>query len=378
MAIRIVLLSFTMLLAAACAPNTTSTNKSDGGDIVPPLTCAGTAECDPGLVCNPLTATCENNVECVDHPDCGINAICDNEVCIASSTGSPCYTDDQCPPSESCIDDFCGCDGEVFAAEPVAPNLLLVLDRSGSMGGQKWDDAKAAVNQLLQNFGTESNFGLMLYPTPGNNGCSARELQVNTGPNTQFAIQQQLETYSPAGNTPILASLQYIARTPGVMDDLSTENVIILLTDGGEGCGSKSLIAQQAASLLASTPPVKTFTIGFGNNADTSLLDEIAFAGGTTSPYSASNTQDLLEVLGQISGSVLSCSYELGPEAEDIGEVAVRVDGEDIPRDPTHVKGWDYDPTTNRITFYGLDCSTIQSGVPQAVQVLTGCAAKPN
>lgn len=36
-------------------------------------------------------------------------------------------------------------------------------------------------------------------------------------------------------------------------------------------------------------------------------------------------------------------------------------------------RGWDYDPTTNTITFYGADCATVQSGSVTNVQVDFGC-----
>ena len=44
-----------------------------------------------------------------------------------------------------------------------------------------------------------------------------------------------------------------------------------------------------------------------------------------------------------------------------------------IPRDPTHMNGWDYDPATNQITFYGPACDALKAGTVTDVDIVFGC-----
>jgi hypothetical protein len=42
-------------------------------------------------------------------------------------------------------------------------------------------------------------------------------------------------------------------------------------------------------------------------------------------------------------------------------------------RDPTHQDGWDYDPATGTLTFYGPACQAIQDGSVLDVDIVYGC-----
>src|SRR5207248_8037343 len=67
------------------------------------------------------------------------------------------------------------CGAQQFMLERIPPNVMLVLDRSGSMGQsidgtsatKKWDDLKAALGQLVTNYDTEVRLGVSRFSSDG-------------------------------------------------------------------------------------------------------------------------------------------------------------------------------------------------------------------
>jgi hypothetical protein len=69
-----------------------------------------------------------------------------------------------------------------------------------------------------------------------------------------------------------------------------------------------------------------------------------------------------------------SCTIMLEGASRDPALFQVRFDGGAlIPRDESHGRGWDYEAGSNTITFYGAECTAIQSGSVVDVQVDFGC-----
>ena len=70
-----------------------------------------------------------------------------------------------------------------------------------------------------------------------------------------------------------------------------------------------------------------------------------------------------------------SCTIALdGSEGLDPALFQVCFAGGDlIPRDVGHTRGWDYDPATNTITFYGSECTAVMSGAVTDIDVDFGC-----
>ena len=48
-------------------------------------------------------------------------------------------------------------------------------------------------------------------------------------------------------------------------------------------------------------------------------------------------------------------------------------DPKGIPGDPSKMDGWDYDPVTGKLTFYGPTCDLLKSGTVTDVDVVFGC-----
>jgi hypothetical protein len=57
----------------------------------------------------------------------------------------------------------------------------------------------------------------------------------------------------------------------------------------------------------------------------------------------------------------------------DLEALYVYFDGTGITRDTTHGDGWDYDPATKQVTFYGPACEALQSGMVADLVIVHGC-----
>lgn len=125
----------------------------------------------------------------------------------------------------------------------VPPDVMIVLDRSGSMaelaGNQsKWTIAKSAVNQLTANFGAQLKLGMMLLPQfPDADACGAGEVNVAPSLTTQGSIASLLSSAYPKGNTPLASSLDQVLAHLKAKSWVKAPKVI-LITDGKETCRS--------------------------------------------------------------------------------------------------------------------------------------------
>jgi hypothetical protein len=372
--------------------------------------CTNAQQCDDDQVCNTDTGECEAGGPCEEHSDCGAGAHCLDGTCVANDTGGTCDDDINCPAGSSCIDGFCGCEGEAFAAMPVVPNMMIVLDKSGSMeedldgscpllvdGGpddgecdypphasgsdpnpsfsapDKWTVATDAMSAVLTSHGPDVRFGLVTFANGSN--CGTGTVRVDIGPTTETEIQSTIAATSPIGSTPIGNTLNALVGNNG-LDDTDRTNYVLLVTDGQDTCSGNPSSAAQ--NLFEQTPSVKTFVVGFGGGVDAGELNDTAEEGGTARPgptkyYQADNAAELQAALDTILGSVLSCQFQLDQVPEDLADLYVYADGTQVDRDQTQSEGWDYDAGSGTLTFYGQVCQDLQDGTITDLNIVYGC-----
>lgn len=336
----------------ACeAPQTCSV----AGVCIDPGTCAGDGDCEPGKTCDEATMTCV--------------------------IGG-------------------GCGAEETVAEAVPPNLLIVLDRSCSMtaevgGVPKWTIAVQALNTLTTTYAGKIRFGLTLFPDLEGMGvveeCQQGTIPIPVAPATEMSIQTLLNAAlmatdmnypdGPCVTNIDTAMLQ--ATTEAAFADVTRDSYALLLTDGKQSnsCdqfGGDSATTQIITDLLA-MQQVPTFVVGFGDEIDPVQMDIFAEAGGVpavgaTKFYNASDQASLDAALAVIAEKTLGCVFTLQDTPPNPDEIFVFFDNTDsIPRDASLVDGWQYDPATNQVTFYGPSCDLLKQGQVTDVDIVFGC-----
>jgi hypothetical protein len=255
------------------------------------------------------------------------------------------------------------------------PNFMIMLDRSGSMedpieGRRKWDIAKDSLGAVLPEFDGLVRAGLMLFPGPLA-GCEPGRIDVDVADENAQAVLDAIPA-DPLHTTPIGASLEVLRDYEG-LDDLGRGNFILLITDGFESCNGDPVAA--AGDLAADSPPVRAHVVGFGDLVDAAELTRIAEAAGTARDgdvayWRAGNRSELSDAISQVASAVTSCGWTLDGIPPVPDEMFVYFDETPVERD--REDGWDYDPESNAITFFGDSCRGVQDG-RHRVRVVFGC-----
>ncbi len=295
-------------------------------------------------------------------------------------------------------DSSCGAQNTPIAVENLGdpPDLLVVLDRSGSMSGPipsfppnftpKWTIMRDALNALAGDLQDNIRFGLAEFPTNDDcavdNGAAVRvPIDLNQAPE----IMQYFASRSANGNTPAHLGLQAALAHYNSITPNPAGRYVLFATDGEPNCAADAATAatQTVAAVTAlANAGIKTYVLGFGGGfVDDSVLNNAAVAGqvpragGPPHYYAANSAAELNAVLDQIAGGIIvpSCSYALASVPPNPDDVTVTLDGMVVPRSTQHTNGWDYHPDAMTITFFGTYCAQIMSGAIANVSFVYGC-----
>ena len=159
-------------------------------------------------------------------------------------------------------------------------NVIFVLDRSGSMAGEKWTQAVAALTFGLRSLEPEDRFALVSFAT------DVRSYKSGLVPAFKEEIRgavAHLESLRPAGGTNIADSLQ---TALSMLDQDPTRlEVIPFLTDGLPTIGQvkpEGILKQVHA---ANEVGARLFCFGVGYDVNPLLLDRLAADNGGAADY---------------------------------------------------------------------------------------------
>jgi Ca-activated chloride channel family protein len=161
---------------------------------------------------------------------------------------------------------------------PVPRDLTFVIDVSGSMSGQKIEQARAAGKQILRTLSPMDRFRLIDFSSDVRtfrDGYSAA-----TRENLR-AAERYLDQLEAQGSTNISGALDEALSTPAQPGRLP---IILFLTDGQPTVGERdaSVIASNVAKQRGSR---RLFTFGVGADLNVSLIEQLALEGRGTASF---------------------------------------------------------------------------------------------
>lgn len=153
-----------------------------------------------------------------------------------------------------------------------ATNLVVVLDRSGSMGGGRLTHAKRALRDVVDRLSPGDTFGLITFD-------DEVEVVVPAGPVTdRDRIKRAVDGVSPRGSTDLGAGLLRGLKEARRLE--ATEGVrVLLISDGHANRGATDADVLGARTAEFIDQRITTSTLGMGLGYDEVLLDAISRSG---------------------------------------------------------------------------------------------------
>lgn len=186
---------------------------------------------------------------------------------------------------------------EATSTTRVPQAAVVVLDRSGSMSGDRLNAAKSALSNLVNRFADEDVFGLVTFDSQaevvvpagrvadlGRAGMSAAIDAIHTGGSTDLS-------------SGYLRGLQEARRVCG-----DTGATIIVLSDGMANHGIVDAGRFREIAAAAAAQGITTSSIGIGVGYDDEILTEMAIGGTGNHTFAADGDAAAAAVAGEIDG----------------------------------------------------------------------------
>ena len=340
-----------------CSGEITGPRPCDGDD--PPTGCGeacnATTPCPSGLYCGPggeCTADCQPGAACT-----GGTCSADGR-CVLADAGSS----RDAPPADTT------CASVNVGASLATPNVIFVIDRSGSMtqdfdGDSRWDTLESALlaepDGPIFSLQSSVRFGIAMYTEE--DGTCPDLITIPAALDNYTAIETRYRMEGPGGGTPTGDSITAIL---GMIETLAPERdeptILILATDGEpDTCEDgddevNGRLESIAAVESAYDMNIRTFVISVGDDVAGEHLQDVANAGlgrSGSDPdaefWVATDTTGLVSALEEIVGGVVSCDVTLAgtidPEQACSGTVRLGTEvlecGTDwVAVDATHIE----------------------------------------
>lgn len=174
-------------------------------------------------------------------------------------------------------------DAEPRRAAALPKDIVFVLDRSGSMGGDKIEQARGALRFILGQLGVNDRFSIISF------NDRVERLSDLLRPVEQRSLTDAnrfVDGLTADGSTDLDAALQAGLEVLGRSDSPAATRMVVFLTDGlpTAGITQDQVIAERVGD-ANSHLEARLHVFGVGYDVNTHLLDRLAAESGGTATY---------------------------------------------------------------------------------------------
>ena len=193
--------------------------------------------------------------------------------------------------------------GEQGDAEPIKREVTLVIDRSGSMNGEKIEQAREAALQVVAGLEDGERFNIVVY---SNVVESFAKEPVTKDAETEKAARRYIKGIRASGGTNIHDALVETLRQEPSKRFLP---IVLFLTDGLPTVGNTSEVAIRDVAIKGNSHGRRVFTFGVGLDVNAPLLERIASVTRATATFVLPKEDveaKVGEVFARLSGPILA------------------------------------------------------------------------
>ncbi|MBU0596513.1 VWA domain-containing protein, partial [Candidatus Bipolaricaulota bacterium] len=165
------------------------------------------------------------------------------------------------------------------SAATIPKDLVLVLDSSGSMSGQKIEQAKEALRFILENLNSGDRFAVIGFSD------YSTALQTELVPVSAASVAQATGWVSGIGAGGMTNIDDALALAFSLFEANERPRFLIFLTDGEPTVGEVDPVTIAEHALAANAADARMFVFGVGNDVNTVLLDQLAQENRGTTTY---------------------------------------------------------------------------------------------
>lgn len=184
---------------------------------------------------------------------------------------------------------------DLWSAAKKPVNLVMVIDTSGSMQGDKMRNVRTAAVQFVEQMNDDDFITVLSY---GNSSDVIMTVAQSRVGDMRFYITAAIQNLNADGETPLYDSIGYGATLLFEEGTAQTNNVLVVLTDGMDTSSQVWQYDQTFTDHLLKEN-ISIYTIAYGNNANETVLEEIALSGNGN--YYQGGTASIAAIYEEIS-----------------------------------------------------------------------------
>lgn len=253
------------------------------------------------------------------------------------------------------------------------PNIYFLLDKSGSMGRMnRMTNLKSGLDSFFRSHARSANYGITTF----SDNCSPSE-SLAMGSHSASQLTNSYSNMMAGGSTGTGGAIDTVDQGNRYGSNPGGNEAVVLITDGDANrCGASNrhiTYAVNQARDLYNNSGVKLYVVGFMYGGSMSYLQNLAQAGGTTSPKSASGSSTLdttlTSILNSVGGGQKQCTFDFSPSSSfDENKMWVEWGGNVVQS-----SDFSYDSSQNEVSLDSQACSSLRMSSASTVKITAGC-----